>query len=71
MGNGSILVRWKPPVRSAASISGYVVEWADGQRNARPEPHPAWAKLPASNLSAVIAGNYHLEVGYDRGTDFF
>ncbi|XP_074893438.1 interleukin-12 receptor subunit beta-2 [Buteo buteo] len=55
MGNGSILVRWKPPARSAASISGYVVEWADAQRNTRPEPHPAWAKLPVSNLSAVIA----------------
>uniref|UniRef100_A0A663EXA8 Interleukin 12 receptor subunit beta 2 n=1 Tax=Aquila chrysaetos chrysaetos TaxID=223781 RepID=A0A663EXA8_AQUCH len=55
MGNGSILVRWKPPVRWAASISGYVVEWADAQRNASLEPHPAWAKLPASNLSAVIA----------------
>uniref|UniRef100_A0A8B9ZCC3 Fibronectin type-III domain-containing protein n=1 Tax=Buteo japonicus TaxID=224669 RepID=A0A8B9ZCC3_9AVES len=71
MGNGSILVRWKPPARSAVSISGYVVEWADTQRNARPEPHPAWAKLPASSLSAVIAGNYCLKVGYGRGTILF
>ncbi|XP_009487746.2 interleukin-12 receptor subunit beta-2 [Pelecanus crispus] len=55
MGNSSIFISWKPPVGSTASISGYVVEWADTQRNRRLEPHPAWVKLPASNLSTVIA----------------
>ncbi|KAM9008671.1 interleukin-12 receptor subunit beta-2 isoform 7-T7 [Ara ararauna] len=56
MGNSSILISWKPPTSSTASINGYVVEWADTQRNARLEPHPAWEKLPASSLSTVIAG---------------
>ncbi|KAM9542065.1 interleukin-12 receptor subunit beta-2 isoform 4-T4 [Guaruba guarouba] len=55
MGNSSILISWKPPTSSTASINGYVVEWADTQRNARLEPHPAWEKLPASSLSTVIA----------------
>ncbi|XP_065529141.1 interleukin-12 receptor subunit beta-2 isoform X6 [Lathamus discolor] len=54
-GNSSILISWKPPISSTASISGYVVEWADTQRNVRLEPRPAWVKLPASNLSTVIA----------------
>ncbi|KAM7106598.1 interleukin-12 receptor subunit beta-2 [Ciconia maguari] len=55
MGNSSILVSWKLPVRSTASLSGYVLEWAETERNARLEPHPAWVKLPASSLSTVIA----------------
>ena len=71
MGNGSIFVSWKPPVGPAASLSGYVVEWADAQRTMRLQPHPAWVKLPASNLSTVIAGNCHLGVGYDCGAVFF
>ncbi|XP_008920239.3 interleukin-12 receptor subunit beta-2 [Manacus vitellinus] len=55
MGNSSILVSWKPPLRSAVPISGYVVEWAETGRNPHLEPHHTWAKLPASNLSTVIA----------------
>ncbi|XP_062472118.1 interleukin-12 receptor subunit beta-2 isoform X2 [Pezoporus occidentalis] len=53
MGNSSILISWKPPISTSASISGYIVEWADTHRSL--EPHPAWVKLPASNLSTVIA----------------
>ncbi|XP_076196083.1 interleukin-12 receptor subunit beta-2 [Aptenodytes patagonicus] len=64
MGNSSILISWKPPVRSTASISGYIVEWADTQRNTRLEPHPAWVKLPASNLSTVIAEHIKDNVCY-------
>ncbi|KAM6080826.1 interleukin-12 receptor subunit beta-2 [Theristicus caerulescens] len=64
MGNSSILVSWKPPARSTASISGYVVEWADAQRNTRLEPHPAWVKLPASNLSTVLAEHVKDNVCY-------
>uniref|UniRef100_A0A8C0EP93 Fibronectin type-III domain-containing protein n=1 Tax=Bubo bubo TaxID=30461 RepID=A0A8C0EP93_BUBBB len=63
MGNSSIFVSWKAPVASAASVSGYVVEWADTPRSPRLEPCPAWVKLPATNLSTVIAGNYHVLVG--------
>uniref|UniRef100_A0A8C4UDB8 Interleukin 12 receptor subunit beta 2 n=1 Tax=Falco tinnunculus TaxID=100819 RepID=A0A8C4UDB8_FALTI len=55
MGNSSILVSWEPPIRSTASISGYVVEWAAAQRSRRLEPPPAWVKLPAANRSARIA----------------
>ncbi|XP_050163393.1 interleukin-12 receptor subunit beta-2 [Myiozetetes cayanensis] len=55
MGNSSILVSWKPPRRSAVPISGYVVEWAETGMNPHLEPHHTWAKLPASNLSTVIA----------------
>uniref|UniRef100_A0A8C4U719 Interleukin 12 receptor subunit beta 2 n=1 Tax=Falco tinnunculus TaxID=100819 RepID=A0A8C4U719_FALTI len=51
MGNSSILVSWEPPIRSTASISGYVVEWAAAQRSRRLEPPPAWVKLPAANRS--------------------
>uniref|UniRef100_A0A8C8AZS5 Fibronectin type-III domain-containing protein n=1 Tax=Otus sunia TaxID=257818 RepID=A0A8C8AZS5_9STRI len=40
MGNSSIFVSWKAPVASAASVSGYVVEWADTPRSPRPEPCP-------------------------------
>uniref|UniRef100_A0A8C8E9N8 Fibronectin type-III domain-containing protein n=1 Tax=Otus sunia TaxID=257818 RepID=A0A8C8E9N8_9STRI len=61
MGNSSIFVSWKAPVASAASVSGYVVEWADTPRSPRPEPCPAWVKLPASNLSTVIAGTILLQ----------
>ncbi|XP_065529135.1 interleukin-12 receptor subunit beta-2 isoform X1 [Lathamus discolor] len=63
-GNSSILISWKPPISSTASISGYVVEWADTQRNVRLEPRPAWVKLPASNLSTVIAEHVKDEVCY-------
>ncbi|XP_064311848.1 interleukin-12 receptor subunit beta-2 [Phalacrocorax carbo] len=64
LGNNSILISWEPPVRSTACISGYVVEWADTQGNTRLEPHPAWVKLPASNLSTVIAENIKDNVCY-------
>ncbi|XP_009693657.1 PREDICTED: interleukin-12 receptor subunit beta-2-like, partial [Cariama cristata] len=64
VGNGSILVTWKPPIRGTASISGYVVAWADSPRTTHPEPHPAWVKLPASNLSAVIAEHIKDNVCY-------
>uniref|UniRef100_A0A8C6JU37 Uncharacterized protein n=2 Tax=Melopsittacus undulatus TaxID=13146 RepID=A0A8C6JU37_MELUD len=64
MGNSSILISWKPPTSSTTSISGYVVEWADTQSNAHLEPHPAWVKLPASNLSTVIAEHVKDEVCY-------
>ncbi|KAJ7424873.1 interleukin 12 receptor subunit beta 2 [Willisornis vidua] len=55
MGNSSILVSWRPPLRSAVPVSGYVVEWAETPRNPHLEPQHTWAKLPPSNLSAVIA----------------
>ncbi|XP_054688928.1 interleukin-12 receptor subunit beta-2 [Grus americana] len=64
MGNGSIFVSWKPPARPTASISGYVVEWADSQGTTRLEPQPAWVKLPASNLSTVIAEHIKDNVCY-------
>uniref|UniRef100_A0A8C8AZR7 Fibronectin type-III domain-containing protein n=1 Tax=Otus sunia TaxID=257818 RepID=A0A8C8AZR7_9STRI len=64
MGNSSIFVSWKAPVASAASVSGYVVEWADTPRSPRPEPCPAWVKLPASNLSTVIAEHIKDNVCY-------
>ncbi|XP_026710295.1 interleukin-12 receptor subunit beta-2 isoform X2 [Athene cunicularia] len=64
MGNGSILVSWDAPVASAASLSGYVVEWADTPRSSCPQPCPAWVKLPASNLSAVIAEHIKDDVCY-------
>uniref|UniRef100_A0A672US84 Fibronectin type-III domain-containing protein n=1 Tax=Strigops habroptila TaxID=2489341 RepID=A0A672US84_STRHB len=40
MGNSSILISWKPPISSTASITGYIVEWSDRQRNTHLEPHP-------------------------------
>ncbi|XP_074762103.1 interleukin-12 receptor subunit beta-2 isoform X2 [Athene noctua] len=64
MGNGSILVSWEAPVASAASLSGYVVEWADTPRSPHPPPCPAWVKLPASNLSTVIAEHIKDNVCY-------
>lgn len=70
MGNSSILVSWKPPGNPAAP-SGYVVEWAEPGRDTHPETHPTWVKLPASNLSTVIAGNRRLEAGCHRGTLLF
>ncbi|XP_074731894.1 interleukin-12 receptor subunit beta-2 isoform X6 [Strix uralensis] len=63
-GNSSIFVSWKAPVALAASVSGYVVEWADTPRSPRPEPCPAWVKLPASNLSTVIAEHIKDNVCY-------
>ncbi|XP_074687873.1 interleukin-12 receptor subunit beta-2 isoform X4 [Strix aluco] len=63
-GNSSIFVSWKAPVASAAAVSGYVVEWADTPRSPRPEPCPAWVKLPASNLSTVIAEHIKDNVCY-------
>ncbi|XP_009954705.1 PREDICTED: interleukin-12 receptor subunit beta-2-like, partial [Leptosomus discolor] len=67
MGNSSIFVSWKPPVRSPAAISGYVVEWADTARNTHLEPHPVWVKLPASNLSAAIAEHIKDNACYQIG----
>uniref|UniRef100_A0A8C4UDH8 Interleukin 12 receptor subunit beta 2 n=1 Tax=Falco tinnunculus TaxID=100819 RepID=A0A8C4UDH8_FALTI len=64
MGNSSILVSWEPPIRSTASISGYVVEWAAAQRSRRLEPPPAWVKLPAANRSARIAEHIKDNVCY-------
>ncbi|KAJ7401483.1 interleukin 12 receptor subunit beta 2 [Pitangus sulphuratus] len=64
MGNSSILVSWKPPLRSAVPISGYVVEWAETGMNPHLEPHHTWAKLPASNLSTVIAEHIKDNVCY-------
>ncbi|KAM6128789.1 interleukin-12 receptor subunit beta-2 [Phoenicopterus ruber ruber] len=66
-GNSSILVSWKPPVGSPAPVSGYVVEWAAAQGNARLEPRPAWVKLPASSLSTVIAEHIKENVCYQIG----
>ncbi|XP_055671748.1 interleukin-12 receptor subunit beta-2 isoform X1 [Falco peregrinus] len=64
MGNSSILVSWEPPIKSTASISGYVVEWAAAQRSWRLEPPPAWVKLPAANRSARIAEHIKNNVCY-------
>ncbi|KAK2540557.1 Il12rb2 [Columba guinea] len=50
VGNSSILVSWKAPASPSVPIGGYVVEWAEMQR----DPSPAWVRLPASNLSTVI-----------------
>ncbi|XP_068263075.1 interleukin-12 receptor subunit beta-2 [Nyctibius grandis] len=63
LGNSSILVSWKPPVPSAVPVGGYVVEWAEAQR---PEPRP-WVKLPASNLSVVIAEHIKDNTCYQIG----
>lgn len=68
MGNNSILVSWKPPIKSTASINGYVVEWINIHRKSSPEPHPSWIRLVASNLSIVILEHiednvcYHISV---------
>ncbi|XP_025954299.2 interleukin-12 receptor subunit beta-2 [Dromaius novaehollandiae] len=68
MGNNSILVIWKPPIKSTAFINGYVVEWIDIHRNKSLEPHLNWIKLLASNLSTVISEHvkdhvcYHIAV---------
>lgn len=64
MGNNSILVSWKPPIKSTASINGYVVEWINTHRKSSLEPHPSWIRLVASNLSIVIPGEQHREAGY-------
>ncbi|XP_053929375.1 interleukin-12 receptor subunit beta-2 isoform X2 [Cuculus canorus] len=64
MGNSSILVSWKAPIRLTASISGYVVEWVDTQKGTRLEPKPAWVKLPASSLSTVISEHIKDNVCY-------
>ncbi|XP_050568219.1 interleukin-12 receptor subunit beta-2 [Cygnus atratus] len=65
MGNGSILVSWKPPDKSTAFINGYVVEWMDTHRKKSLEPHPTWIKLVASNLSTVISEHVKDNVCYD------
>ncbi|XP_042675495.1 interleukin-12 receptor subunit beta-2 isoform X1 [Centrocercus urophasianus] len=68
MGNNSILVSWKPPIKSTASINGYVVEWINTHRKNSLEPHPSWIRLVASNLSIVIPEHiednvcYHISV---------
>uniref|UniRef100_A0A8C3KHU3 Fibronectin type-III domain-containing protein n=1 Tax=Calidris pygmaea TaxID=425635 RepID=A0A8C3KHU3_9CHAR len=65
MGNSSILVSWKPPAGLvASSLGGYVVEWAELGRDTGLEPHPAWVKLPASNLSTVITEHIKDNVCY-------
>ncbi|XP_069718207.1 interleukin-12 receptor subunit beta-2-like [Phaenicophaeus curvirostris] len=64
MGNSSIFISWNAPVRSTASISGYVVEWADTQEGTRLETQPAWVKLPASSLSTVISEHIKDNVCY-------
>ncbi|XP_010186366.1 PREDICTED: interleukin-12 receptor subunit beta-2, partial [Mesitornis unicolor] len=61
--NGSILVSWKAPEEWTASISGYVVEWAETPRTMHP-PLPAWVKLPASKLSTVIAEHIQANMCY-------
>jgi len=68
MGNNSILVSWKPPIKSTASINGYVVEWINIHRKSSPEPHPSWIRLVASNLSIVILGEHRGEAGYCQST---
>uniref|UniRef100_A0A8C3LNC7 Fibronectin type-III domain-containing protein n=1 Tax=Chrysolophus pictus TaxID=9089 RepID=A0A8C3LNC7_CHRPC len=68
VGNNSILVSWKPPIKSTASINGYVVEWINTHRKSSREPHPSWMRLVASNLSVVIPEHiednvcYHISV---------
>ncbi|OXB66621.1 hypothetical protein ASZ78_013880 [Callipepla squamata] len=68
MGNNSILVSWKPPIKSTTSINGYIVEWINTHRQSSPEPQPSWVKLVAPNLSVVIPEHiednvcYHISV---------
>uniref|UniRef100_A0A8C2YD83 Interleukin 12 receptor subunit beta 2 n=1 Tax=Coturnix japonica TaxID=93934 RepID=A0A8C2YD83_COTJA len=64
MGNNSILVSWEPPIKSTASISGYVVEWMSTHRKSGLEPHPSWIRLVASNLSVVIPEHIEDDVCY-------
>ncbi|XP_051481457.1 interleukin-12 receptor subunit beta-2 [Apus apus] len=52
VGSSSILVSWGPPAHPPAPIGGYVVEWAHGAEDLCP---PAWVKVPAPNLSTLIA----------------
>ncbi|OPJ76946.1 interleukin-12 receptor subunit beta-2 [Patagioenas fasciata monilis] len=59
-GNSSILVSWKAPASPSVPIGGYVVEWAEMQR----DPRPAWVRLPASNLSTVITEHIKDNVCY-------
>ncbi|XP_075280385.1 interleukin-12 receptor subunit beta-2 [Opisthocomus hoazin] len=62
LGNSSILVTWQPPARP--TVGGYVVEWADAESSSRPQSPLAWVKLPASNLSAVLAERIEDDVCY-------
>nr|XP_021152126.1 interleukin-12 receptor subunit beta-2 [Columba livia] len=60
VGNSSILVSWKAPASPSVPVGGYVVEWAEMQR----DPRPAWVRLPASNLSTVITEHIKDNVCY-------
>ncbi|XP_065601842.1 interleukin-12 receptor subunit beta-2 [Cyrtonyx montezumae] len=64
MGNNSILVSWKPPIKSTTPINGYIVEWINTHRQSSLEPQPSWVKLVASNLSVVISEHIEDNVCY-------
>ncbi|XP_030311612.1 interleukin-12 receptor subunit beta-2 [Calypte anna] len=61
-GSSSILVSWRAPSPAPVPITGYVVEWAGTQRS--PEP-AAWVKVPAPNLSTLLAENIQENLCYE------
>ncbi|XP_041886892.1 interleukin-12 receptor subunit beta-2 isoform X2 [Corvus kubaryi] len=64
LGNSSILVSWSPPLGSAVSVGGYVVEWEEPWREPRLRPQHSWVKLPPSHLSTVLAEHIRDNVCY-------
>ncbi|XP_017596093.1 PREDICTED: interleukin-12 receptor subunit beta-2, partial [Corvus brachyrhynchos] len=64
LGNSSILVSWSPPLGSAVSVGGYVVEWEEPWREPRLQPQHSWVKLPPSHLSTVLAEHIRDNVCY-------